>query len=164
MTGRRNTMPTIKQKIVPHLWFDKEANEAAEFYASIFPDSKVTNVTTLHDTPTGDSDIVSFELAGQPFMAISAGPLFTFNESISLMVYCDTQDEIDYYWQRLSAVPEAEQCGWLKDKYGLSWQIVSARMDEMLQGGSEEQIARVTQAFLPMKKLDIAELERAYAG
>ena len=157
-------MPTIKQKIVPHLWFDKEANEAAEFYASIFPDSKVTNVTTLHDTPTGDSDIVSFELAGQPFMAISAGPLFTFNESISLMVYCDTQDEIDYYWQRLSAVPEAEQCGWLKDKYGLSWQIVSARMDEMLQGGSEEQIARVTQAFLPMKKLDIAELERAYAG
>jgi predicted 3-demethylubiquinone-9 3-methyltransferase (glyoxalase superfamily) len=157
-------MATIKQKIVPHLWFDKEANEAAVFYASIFPDSKVTNVTTLHDTPTGDSDVVSFELAGQPFMAISAGPLFTFNESISLMVYCDTQEEIDYYWQKLSAVPEAEQCGWLKDKYGLSWQIVSARMDEMFRGGSEEQVARVTQAFLPMKKLDIAELERAYAG
>jgi predicted 3-demethylubiquinone-9 3-methyltransferase (glyoxalase superfamily) len=96
-------------------------------------------------------------------MAISAGPLFTFNESISLMVYCDTQDQIDYYWQKLSAVPEGKQCGWLKDRYGLSWQIVSARMDEMLQGGTEEQIARVTQALLP-KKLDIAELERAYAG
>jgi predicted 3-demethylubiquinone-9 3-methyltransferase (glyoxalase superfamily) len=152
------------QKIVPHLWFDKEAREAAEFYASVFPDSKVTNVTTLHDTPSGDSDIVSFELLGQPFMAISAGPLFKFNESISFIVHCDTQDEIDYYWQKLSAVPEAEQCGWLKDKYGLSWQIVPSGMETMLRSGSEEQIARVTQAFLPMKKLDIAELERAYSG
>jgi predicted 3-demethylubiquinone-9 3-methyltransferase (glyoxalase superfamily) len=157
-------MATIKQRIVPHLWFDKEAKEAAEFYASVFPNSKVTNITTLHDTPSGDVDIVSFELFGQPFMAISAGPLFKFNESISFMVYCETQDEIDYYWQKLSAVPEAEQCGWLKDKYGLSWQIVPSRMDEMLENGTEEQVARVTQAFLPMKKLDIAELERAYAG
>jgi predicted 3-demethylubiquinone-9 3-methyltransferase (glyoxalase superfamily) len=160
-------MATIKQKIVPHLWFDKEAREAAEFYASIFPDSRVTNVTTLHDTPsgdTGDTDIVTFELSGQPFMAISAGPLFKFNESISFIVYCETQDEVDSYWEKLSAVPEAEQCGWLKDKYGLSWQIVPSRMDEMLESGTEEQIARVTQAFLPMKKLDIAELERAYAG
>jgi predicted 3-demethylubiquinone-9 3-methyltransferase (glyoxalase superfamily) len=157
-------MATIKQKIVPHLWFDKEAKEAAEFYASVFPNSKVTNITTLHDTPSGDVDIVSFELFGQPFMAISAGPLFKFNESISFMVYCETQDEIDYYWQKLSAVPEAEQCGWLKDRYGLSWQIVPSRMDEMLENGTEEQVARVTQAFLPMKKLDIAELERAYAG
>jgi predicted 3-demethylubiquinone-9 3-methyltransferase (glyoxalase superfamily) len=152
------------QRIVPHLWYDKEANEAAEFYASIFPDSKVTNVTTLHDTPTGDTDIVSFELWGQPFMAISAGPLFKFNESISFMVYCDTQEEIDTYWEKLSADPEAEQCGWLKDRYGLSWQIVPKRMDELLASGTEEQVARVTQAFLPMKKLDIAELERAYAG
>jgi predicted 3-demethylubiquinone-9 3-methyltransferase (glyoxalase superfamily) len=157
-------MATIKQRIVPHLWFDKEAKEAAEFYASVFPNSKVTNITTLHDTPSGDVDIVSFELFGQPFMAISAGPLFKFNESISFMVYCETQDELDYYWQKLSAVPEAEQCGWLKDKYGLSWQIVPSRMDEMLGNGTEEQVARVTQAFQPMKKLDIAELERAYAG
>jgi predicted 3-demethylubiquinone-9 3-methyltransferase (glyoxalase superfamily) len=97
-------------------------------------------------------------------MAISAGPLFKFNESISFMVYCKTQEEVDYYWDKLSAVPEAEQCGWVKDKYGLSWQVVPARLDEMLQSGTEEQIARVTQAFLPMKKLDIAELERAYAG
>jgi predicted 3-demethylubiquinone-9 3-methyltransferase (glyoxalase superfamily) len=97
-------------------------------------------------------------------MAISAGPLFTFNEAISLMVYCETQDEIDYYWDKLSAVPDAEQCGWLKDKYGLSWQIVPTRMDEMMSNGTEDQVARVTQAFLPMKKLDIAELERAFAG
>jgi predicted 3-demethylubiquinone-9 3-methyltransferase (glyoxalase superfamily) len=157
-------MGTIKQKIVPHLWYDKEAKEAAEFYVSIFPDSKVTNITTLHDTPSGDADIVSFELPGQPFMAISAGPLFKFNESISFMVYCETQDEIDSYWEKLSAVPEAEQCGWLKDKYGLSWQIVPVQMDEMLQTGTEDQVARVTQAFLPMTKLDIAALKQAYEG
>jgi len=157
-------MPAIKQKIVAHLWYDKEAKEAAEFYVSVFPDSRVTNITTLHDTPGGDADVVSFELAGQPFMAISAGPLFKFNEAISFMVYCETQEEIDYYWGKLSAVPEAEQCGWLKDKYGLSWQIVSARMDEMFEAGTEEQIARVTQAFLPMKKLNLAEIERAFAG
>jgi predicted 3-demethylubiquinone-9 3-methyltransferase (glyoxalase superfamily) len=152
------------QRIVPHLWYDKEAKEAAEFYASVFPGSKITNVTTLHDTPSGDTDVVSFELFGQPFMAISAGPLFKFNESISFMVYCETQEEIDSYWEKLSADPEAEQCGWLKDKYGLSWQIVPKRMDEILVSGTEEQVARVTQAFLPMKKLDIAELEKAYAG
>jgi predicted 3-demethylubiquinone-9 3-methyltransferase (glyoxalase superfamily) len=148
--------------ITPHLWFDKEAREAAEFYCTVFPNSKVTNVTTLGDTPTGDCDIVSFELSGQPFMAISAGPLFTFNESISFMVYCDTQAEIDNYWKKLSAVPAAEQCGWLKDKYGLSWQIVPTDMDEMLQNGTPEQIGRVTQAFLKMKKFDIGELRRAY--
>jgi predicted 3-demethylubiquinone-9 3-methyltransferase (glyoxalase superfamily) len=157
-------MTSIKQKIVPHLWYDKEAKEAAEFYTSIFPDSKITNITVLHDTPSGDADIVSFELAGQPFMAISAGPLFKFNESISFMVYCETQAEIDYFWGELSAVPESEQCGWLKDKYGLSWQIVPSRLDEMLSSGDEGQVARVTQAFLPMKKLQIEELERAYAG
>ena len=102
-------MATLKHKIVPHLWFDKEAEAAAEFYVSIFPDSRVTNSTTLRDTPSGDTDVVSFELAGQPFMAISAGPVFKFNEAISFIVYCETQDEIDYYWEQLSAVPEAEQ-------------------------------------------------------
>lgn len=157
-------MVTIKQKIVPHLWYDKEAKEAAEFYTSIFPDSKITNITTLHDTPSGDSDIVSFELAGQPFMAISAGPLFKFNESISLMVYCESQEEIDHYWEKLSAVPASEQCGWLKDKFGLSWQITPVQLDEMLQNGTQEQVARVTQAFLPMKKLEIGVLEAAYKG
>jgi predicted 3-demethylubiquinone-9 3-methyltransferase (glyoxalase superfamily) len=292
------------QKITPHLWFDKEAKEAAGFYASLFPDSKVTNITTLHDTPSGDCDVVSFELSGQPFMAISAGPFFTFNpsvsfhvkartkdevdalwkklaengtvlmelgeypfsekygwiqdkyglswqlmfvgeseikqkitpvllfvgnvcgkaeeavnfyasvfrnanadilarygkgeepdkegtvkyaaftllgqefgamdsalehkfsfnEAISFIIPCETQDEIDYYWEKLSAVPEAEQCGWLKDKYGLPWQVSPAVMGEMMKNGTREQIDRVTQAFLPMKKFDIAALKRAYMG
>jgi predicted 3-demethylubiquinone-9 3-methyltransferase (glyoxalase superfamily) len=299
------------QKITPHLWFDKEAKDAAEFYTSLFPNSKFTNVTTLHDTPSGDTDIVSFEIAGQQFMAISAGPLFkfnpsvsffvnfdpsrdkdarksidslweklseggtalmpldkypfserfgwvqdkygltwqliltdpegeerpfivpsimfvgdvagraeeainfylsvfkdskmglisqygkgqepdkegtvmfadfmlegkwfaamdsarehnfAFNEAISFLVQCDTQEEIDYYWEKLSAVPEAEQCGWLKDKYGLSWQISSSALQEMMTKGTREQIDRVTQAFLPMKKFNVAELQKAYEG
>ena len=299
------------QKIITHLWFDKEAKEAAEFYTSLFPDSKITNITTLHDTPSGDTDSVSFELAGQPFMAISAGPLFkfnpsisfivnfdpsrdkdarknldslwqslseggtalmpldeypfskrfgwvqdkfglswqliltnpqgeerpfmipsllfvgevagraeqainfylsifenskkgaimrfgpgqepeqegtvmfadfmienqwfaatdsalehnfSFNEAISFVVHCKDQKEIDTYWDRLSAVPEAEQCGWLKDKYGVSWQIVPMEMHEMLAKGTRQQIDRVTQTFLPMKKLIIADLEKAYEG
>jgi predicted 3-demethylubiquinone-9 3-methyltransferase (glyoxalase superfamily) len=150
--------------ITPHLWFDKEAVEAANFYCGVFPDSRVVNVTTLHDTPSGDCDVVSFELAGQPFMAISAGPLFKFNEAISFVVPCATQAEIDYYWQQLSAVPEAEQCGWVKDKYGVSWQITPVAMDDMLAHGTPEQIDRLTQAFLPMKKLDLATLQRAYDG
>jgi predicted 3-demethylubiquinone-9 3-methyltransferase (glyoxalase superfamily) len=157
-------MPRIRQKIVPHLWFDKEAREAAMFYCSVFPDSSVTSVTTLHDTPSGECDIVSFSLGGQPFMAISAGPLFKFNEAISFMVNCETQDEIDYYWEKLSAVPEAEQCGWLKDKFGLSWQIVPAAMDGMMKDADTERVNRVTQAFLKMKKFDLVELQTAYEG
>jgi predicted 3-demethylubiquinone-9 3-methyltransferase (glyoxalase superfamily) len=291
------------QKITPHLWFDTEAVEAAEFYSSTLPDSMVTDVTAIHDTPSGDTDIVSFELMGQPFMAISAGPLFTFtpavsfliscatkeevdtlwarfaeggaalmpldsypfserygwtedryglswqimlageeqtgqritptlmftgevcgkaeeaidlyasvfpdskvgpilrygededpddegtikhasfalegqgfaamdsarvddgfNEAISFLVRCETQEEIDHYWDSLSAVPEAEQCGWLKDRYGLSWQVVPRAMDEMMRSGTKEQMARVTEAFLKMKKFDIAELRTAYEG
>ncbi|MED1467000.1 VOC family protein [Bacillus salipaludis] len=304
-------MTNTIQKIVPHLWYDREAKEAAEFYASIFPDSKITNVTTIHGTPSGDSDIVSFELWGQKFMAISAGPYFkinpsvslmvnfdpsreknateklnevwnklseggtplmplgkypfserygwiqdkyglswqliltnpegaerpailpsllfvgdkcgkaeeaitfylslfknakqglvarypkgmepdkegtimfadfslenqwftamdsahnhqfSMNEAISFMVYCDTQEEIDYYWEKLSAVPEAEQCGWLKDQFGLSWQIVPSEMDEMMSKGTPEQVERVTKAFLKMKKFDLVEIKKAYTG
>lgn len=299
------------QKIIPHLWFDKEAKEAAEFYTSVFPDSKVNNVTTIHNTPSGDCDIVSFQLWGYSFMSISAGPLFklnpsisfmvnfdpsqdkeaktkidtmwaklleggkalmpldkypfsehygwvqdkyglswqliltnpagekrppiipslmftknvcgkaeeatdfylsvfkntkrgtiarypagmepdkegtlmftdyqlegqwfaamdsarehnfTFNEAVSLMVNCDNQEEIDYYWEKLSAVPESEQCGWLKDKYGVSWQVTSKEMEEMLSKGTPEQVDRVTRAFLPMKKFDVAKLREAYEG
>jgi predicted 3-demethylubiquinone-9 3-methyltransferase (glyoxalase superfamily) len=291
------------QTIVPHLWFDTEAKEAAEFYTSLLEKSEVTNVTTLRDTPSGDCDVVSFDLAGQPFQAISAGPLFkfnpsisfridcetseevdqlwnrlhdggsalmpldsypfserygwlqdryglswqimhtteeisqkvvpslmfvgdvcgkaeeaikfyasvfknsevgeilrygagaepeapesvqyapfslegyqfaamesagphefSFNEAISLMVYCDTQEQIDYFWERLSAVPESEQCGWLKDRFGVSWQIVPQALDKMIEGSDEETLARVTQAFLQMKKFDVAKLEEAYAG
>jgi predicted 3-demethylubiquinone-9 3-methyltransferase (glyoxalase superfamily) len=303
--GRRWTRKEIEvHKITPHLWFDKEAVEAAEFYSSTFLNSRVTNVSTLHDTPSGNADVVSFELFGLPFMATSAGPLFKFtpavsflvlcktkkevdqlwdklsqggtalmpldsypfserygwtedryglswqvmhagdeeierpitptlmfvgdvcgraeeavtfytsvfpdskvghilryaqgeepdkegtikhasfalagqkfaamdsardhifgfNEAISFMVGCDTQDEIDHYWHGLSAVPEAEQCGWLKDKYGLSWQIVPSILGELLGGGTKEQTRRVTEAFLQMKKFDIAELKRAYEG
>lgn len=299
------------QKIIPHLWFDKEAKEAAEFYVSVFrEESKVKNVTILHNTPSGSVDVVMFELLGFEFMAISAGPLFkfnpsvsfhvicktkekvdelwghlskggkplmelgeypfskrygwiqdkyglswqliyfdeikdeqritpvimfvgdvcgkaeeavnfytsvlskpfdsaqgksevrgimrynkgeepdkegtvryvdftlfgtkfgamdsarehtfAFNEAISFIVNCDTQEEINYYWERLSAVPEAEQCGWLKDKYGLSWQIVPTVMDEMMQSGTKEQIERVTEVFLKMKKFDIEKLKKAY--
>lgn len=306
------------QKITPHLWFDKEAKEAARFYTSVFPDSRVINTTVLHDTPTGDCDVVSFELSGQKFMSISAGPLFTFNpsvsfivnfdpllfkgssspekearkaigmaweklseggtvlmpidqypfserygwiqdkfglswqliltnpegeprpsvlpslmfggdnagraeeainfylsvfkdskmgqahrygpdqlpdkegtimfadfmlekswfaamdsarehnanfnEAVSFMVSCRTQKEIDYYWEKLSSVPEAEQCGWLKDKFGLSWQIVPEAMGEMMADKDLRRVARVTEAFLRMKKFDLAELEHAYKG
>lgn len=290
--------------ITPHLWFDKEAKEAAELYTSVFENSNLTNVTTLRNTRSGDTDVVSFVLSGQAFMAISAGPLFkfnpsisflvacktteevdalwnqlsrggtvlmpldtypfserygwpadrhglswqimhagdrvitqkitptlmfvgdicgkaeeavrfytsvfsnarvgdilhygegeeperagtvkhaaftltgqefaamdsarehnfAFNEAISLIVRCDSQQEIDYYWEKLSAVPEAEQCGWLKDRYGLSWQVVPTAMDEMTRSRDKAKLARVTEAFLKMKKFDLAELQRAYEG
>jgi predicted 3-demethylubiquinone-9 3-methyltransferase (glyoxalase superfamily) len=299
------------QKIIPHLWFDTQAKEAAAFYTSIFPNSKITQSTKLHNTPSGDVDSIAFELSGYSFMAISAGPLFKFNpsisfmlnfdpaqdkkaqqhldelwekladggqvlmplqkydfselygwiqdkygvswqliltnpageprpfivptflfvgpaagkakeavdaylsvfknsqlgtrqfygegqqpnqagtvmfsdfmlenqwfvamdggsvhhfefnEAISLLVNCDTQQEVDYYWEKLSAVPESEQCGWLKDSFGVSWQISPTVMNEMMAKGSEEQIARVTEAFLKMKKFDIAQLQAAYEG
>jgi len=109
-------------------------------------------------------DVVTIELLGQEFMLLSAGPLFKFNEAISFVVSCDTQEEINYYWEKLSAVPEAEQCGWLKDKYGLSWQIVPTVMDYMMKTKDGEKLARVTEAFLRMKKFDIAALQQAYRG
>jgi predicted 3-demethylubiquinone-9 3-methyltransferase (glyoxalase superfamily) len=149
-------------RITSHLWFDKEAKEAAAFYTSVFKGSRIKNSTTLHNTPSGSVDIVTIELLGQEFTLISAGPLFKFNEAISFMVHCDTQEEIDYYWEKLSAHPKAEQCGWLKDKYGLSWQIVPTVMDEMLKNKDPKTTARVTEAFLKMKKFDIATLRKAY--
>lgn len=164
------------KSITPHLWFDKEAKEAAEFYVSVFSegakkfgakgDSKITHVSTIHNTPTpsGDCDIVSFELNGQPFMAISAGPIFKFNEAISLLIPCESQEEIDYYWEKLSADPKAEQCGWLKDKYGVFWQVWPTAIGEIMSKGTPEQIDRITQAFLPMKKFNIAELKKAFSG
>jgi predicted 3-demethylubiquinone-9 3-methyltransferase (glyoxalase superfamily) len=156
--------PVLTHKITPHLWFDKEAKEAAEFYTSVFPKSKIKSSTTLNNTPSGTVEVVTIDLMGQEFMLLSAGPLFKFNESISFIIRCKTQKEIDYYWERLSAVPEAEQCGWLKDKFGLSWQIVPAAMDEMMKDRNRERLARVTEAFLTMKKFDIKTLERAYKG
>jgi predicted 3-demethylubiquinone-9 3-methyltransferase (glyoxalase superfamily) len=154
----------MAHKIVPHLWFDKEAKEAARFYCSVFPNSRIEHETTIRDTPapSGDCDIVYFSLDGNPFMAISAGPLFQFNESVSFVVRCEDQKEIDHYWSKLSAVPDAEQCGWCKDKFGLSWQIVPADMDRMMADKDPKKIARVVQAFLKMKKFDLAALRKAY--
>jgi predicted 3-demethylubiquinone-9 3-methyltransferase (glyoxalase superfamily) len=151
-------------KIAPHLWFDTQANEAAEFYCTVFPNSRVISVTTVLDTPSGKVDVVEFELAGHYFQAINAGPRFRFNEAISFIVHCDTQQEIDYYWEKLSAVPEAEACGWAKDRFGLSWQIVPSVLAEMMRSGTPEQVGRVTQAFLKMKKFDVTALHAAFEG
>ena len=152
--------------ITPHLWFDKEAKEAAAFYCSVFPNSKIVHESTVQGVPTasGHCDIVSFALNGQPFMAISAGPMFKFNEAISFLIPCETQPEVDYYWEKLSADPEAGQCGWLKDRFGLSWQVWPRAIGQMIENGTPEQVARVTKAMLPMKKFDIAALEKAYQG
>lgn len=153
--------------ITPHLWFDKEAKQAAGFYVSVFSKrgpAKILTASKLDNTPSGSVDVVSFELLGQKFMAISAGPLFQFNESISFVIECDNQEEIDYYWSKLSADPKSEQCGWLKDKFGLSWQVTPRVMAKMLTDKDPKKVARVTQAFLKMKKFDIAELQRAYDG
>ncbi|MBP6924372.1 MAG: VOC family protein [Candidatus Pacebacteria bacterium] len=154
----------LSYPIIPHLWFDTQAKEAVEYYISVFPNSKIISSQVLIDTPSGDAEMITFELNGQRFDAISAGPYFKFTEAISFIVRCDTQEEIDYYWERLSAVPESEQCGWCKDKWGLSWQVVPSVMDGMMANGDTEAIARVTQAFLQMKKFDIAELQKAYNG
>lgn len=158
-------MATIGQKLVPHLWFDQEARQAAEFYTSIFDDAWIEHTVTLEDTPSGAVEVVTFFLLGQPFQAISAGPLFSFNESISFMVKCDTQEEIDHYWHGLTAGGGQEvECGWLKDQFGLSWQVVPSVLDLMLQSSDPQAVARVTQVFLRMGKFDLVALERAYAG
>ena len=155
-------------KIVPHLWYTKEAVEAANFYASVFPDSRVDKVTQIPAEspagPPGSVDIVEFTLCGQPFMAISAGPLDPFNHAVSFMVNCEDQAEIDRYWSALEDGGSPEQCGWIRDRYGLCWQIVPRRFQELSTSGTPEQRKAVTDAMLKMVKFDIAELERAYAG
>ena len=151
-------------KITTHLWFDTEAKAAAKFYTAIFPKSKIISKSVLHNTPSGSVDIVEIELLGQRFTLISAGPFFKFNESISFIVNCKDQKEIDYFWKKLSADPKAEQCGWCKDKYGLSWQIVPIILQKMLKTKSPKKKKAVTESFLKMKKLNIAELHKAYQG
>ncbi len=155
-------------KIFPHLWYAKEAEEAAAFYASIFPDSRVERVTQLlSDSPSGPAGsvkIVDFTLFGQRFQAISAGPLDPFNHAISMVVVCDDQAELDRYWDALLRGGKAEACGWLQDKYGVSWQIVPAVMDEMMTDKDPARSKRVTDAMLKMVKLDIAKLQAAYGG
>ena len=155
-------------KIIPHLWYAREAEEAARFYASVFPDTRVDRVTTLPaDTPSGPPGsvkIVEFTLLGQPFVAFSAGPLDPFNHAVSFLVSCDSQDEIDRYWNALLDGGTPEQCGWLKDRYGLRWQIAPRVLSEMINDPDRAKAQRAAEAMLKMVKLDIAALERAYRG
>jgi predicted 3-demethylubiquinone-9 3-methyltransferase (glyoxalase superfamily) len=155
------------QKITPNLWFDTEAEEAANFYISIFKDSEVVNVMHYGDAgprPAGMVMTVTFRLQGQEFTALNGGPDFKFNEAISFLVNCESQDEVDEYWERLSDDGEEGPCGWLKDKFGVSWQIVPTVLDEMLQDKDSERANRVMKAMLQMKKIDIAGLQEAYNG
>lgn len=148
------------QKIVPYLWFDNQAEEAADFYTSLFNDSKIGSVSR---GPNGEVMIVTFQLNGQEFMALNGGPRFTFTEAISFYVNCETQAEVDELWARLAADGgEESQCGWLKDKYGLSWQIIPTILGNLMQDEDEAKAHRVMQALLQMKKIEIAELLRAY--
>lgn len=152
------------QKITPFLWFDKEARQAAEFYVTVFKGGKITAARTMSDTPSGTVEILTVELLGQEFTLMSAGPYFKINEAVSFVIDCASQEEVDWYWERLSAVPEAEQCGWLKDKFGVSWQVVPSRLNELMGDPDAAKAARVTQAMLKMKKLVIADLEAAARG
>ena len=158
------------QTITPCLWFDNQAEEAVNFYVSIFKNSKVGNIARYGEAgaevsgrPKGSVMTVIFELDGQEFMALNGGPIFKFTEAISFIVNCETQEKIDEMWEKLSKGGEKGQCGWLKDKYGLSWQIVPPVLSEMLQDKDAEKTERVMKAMLQMKKLDIKKLKQAYA-
>jgi predicted 3-demethylubiquinone-9 3-methyltransferase (glyoxalase superfamily) len=161
------------QKISPCLWFDDQAEDAARFYTGIFKHSKIVGMTRygeagleIYGKPAGTVMTVEFELDGQPFTALNGGPLFKFNEAISFQVNCQTQDEVDYYWEKLSAGGDekAQQCGWLKDKYGVSWQVVPTALIDMIKDPASEKTQRAMNAMLQMKKLDINQLKRAYDG
>jgi predicted 3-demethylubiquinone-9 3-methyltransferase (glyoxalase superfamily) len=157
----------MQQKIKPNLWFDTEAEEAAGFYTSVFENSRVVNVTRYTEAgprPAGTVMTVEFELDGQRFVAINGGPQFTFDEAVSFEIDCETQDEIDYYWERLSEGGSEGPCGWLKDKYGLSWQVVPTGMEELFADPDPERARRAMQAMLGMRKLDIAALRSAADG
>jgi len=161
------------QKVTPCLWFDSQAEEAVKFYVSIFKNSKIGTVTRYGEAgaeasgmPKGTVMTVTFQLEGQEFMALNGGPVFKFNEAISLIVNCETQEELDRLWEKLSEEGDekAQQCGWLKDKYGLSWQIVPAALGEMLQDKDPRKTENVMKALLQMKKIDMKALEQAYEG
>jgi len=159
------------QKIIPCLWFDSNAEEAVNFYSSIFKNSKIGNISRygeagfeIHRKPAGTVLTIEFELNGQAFTALNGGPMFKFNEAISFQVSCESQEEVDYYWEKLSegGDKKAQQCGWLKDKYGLSWQIVPTVLGKMLQDKDAKKSESVMKALLQMKKLDIKTLKQAY--
>jgi predicted 3-demethylubiquinone-9 3-methyltransferase (glyoxalase superfamily) len=164
---------SIKRQITPCLWFDAEAEEAARFYTSIFKNSRIGKISRygkegfeFHGRPEGAVMVVEFELDGQKFSALNGGPHFKLNEAISFQVYCDTREELDYFWEKLSegGDEKAQQCGWLKDKFGLSWQVVPAELDELLGDHKSEKSQRAFKAMLQMKKLDIAKIKEAYNG
>lgn len=155
------------QGITPCLWFDAEAEQAAELYTSIFPDSEIGEVVRYTEAGPGEPGsvlTVSFRLNGHPFMALNGGPVFTFSEATSFVVNCETQEEVDYFWERLSEGGEKSQCGWLKDRYGMSWQVVPTVLDALMADPDPEKARRVTEAMLQMTRLDIAALRAAYEG
>ncbi len=161
------------KRFTPCLWFDHQAEEAAAFYVSIFPNSKIGKVTRygeagyeVHQRPAGSAMTVEFELDGLGFMGLNGGPVFQFNEAISFVINCLTQAEVDHYWEKLSegGDEKAQQCGWLKDKYGVSWQVVPTLLAEMLSDPRSDRVERMTEVMLRMKKLDIAKLRQAFEG
>ena len=156
-------MPTLRQKITPMLWFDGDAEEAARRYVSIFEDAAIGHVSRM---PDGTSLVVEFTLAGQDFTALNGGPQYSFTPAVSFVVDCDTQEEVDRYWDQLSegGPPEAQQCGWLQDRFGVSWQVVPRQLGEYLSDPDPEKAGRTMQAMLQMKKLDIAGLKHAHDG
>jgi predicted 3-demethylubiquinone-9 3-methyltransferase (glyoxalase superfamily) len=157
----------MQQRIRPNLWFDTEAEEAAEFYVSIFGNSRVVNVTRYTDAGPREAGMVmtvEFELDGQRFVGINGGPDFTFNEAMSLEIICEDQAEVDYYWERLTEGGEEGQCGWLKDRYGVSWQVVPTGMDEVFSSPDPERAKRAMEAMLKMRKLDLGALRAAADG
>jgi len=168
MRQRIAPMSKITSKIVPSLWFAEKADEAAAFYVSLFPDSRIDSVTGLPaespSGPPGSVTVVEFTLAGQPFMAMSAGPLDPFNHAVSFMVSCEDQAEVDHFWNALSQGGSTEQCGWLKDRYGVSWQIVPTVLGKFMKDPDRARAKRVMEAMLKMVKLDIAGLQKAYQG
>ena len=166
-------MPITTQKFVPCLWFDGRAEEAAKYYTGIFKNSKITRTShytdvgrEVHKHEAGEVMTVDFELDGQRFTALNGGPEFKFNEAISLQIMCDDQNEIDQYWNKLSqgGDPKAQVCGWLKDKFGVSWQVVPKALSDWMADRDTERVGRVMEALLKMQKLDVAELEHAYKG
>jgi predicted 3-demethylubiquinone-9 3-methyltransferase (glyoxalase superfamily) len=164
-------MPTIKRKITPFLWFDTQAEAAAQFYTSIFDNSRIVRVNRYgkagretHGMQAGSVMTVEFEIEGQALVALNGGPHFKFTEAFSLQVGCETQAEIDHFWSKLSDGGEESRCGWLKDKYGLSWQVVPAALPQMLMDADRAKSERAMGALMQMKKFDIAALQRAYSG
>jgi predicted 3-demethylubiquinone-9 3-methyltransferase (glyoxalase superfamily) len=164
-------MPSIRQKVSPFLWFDTQAEEAAKFYISVFKNSAIKQISRygkagrdVHGKEPGSVMVVAFEIEGLTFTALNGGPQFKFDEAVSFQVMCDSQDEIDYFWSKLSAGGQEGPCGWLKDRFGLSWQVVPSELPQMLIGGDGAQLDRMMTAIMSMKKFDLETLRRARAG